>query len=100
PWTPTLPAGREAVPTEVADLAAAHAAVANAPLAVDVSDGGVVGIAGHRSIALALARSLVCQVAVHHGPADVGVSLVGPEEEWDWMKWLPPLTSVETAYDD
>jgi len=63
-----------------------------APLMVDLSDGGVVGIVGDRTGALAAARSLVCQAAVHHGPADLTIGVFvdrGREPEWDWCKWLP-----------
>jgi S-DNA-T family DNA segregation ATPase FtsK/SpoIIIE len=62
------------------------------PLMVDLSDGGVVGIVGDRTGALAAARSLICQAAVHHGPADLTIGVFvdpGREPEWDWCKWLP-----------
>ncbi len=63
-----------------------------APAGVDLSDGGVVGIVGDRSLALAAARSLVCQAAVHHGPADLTIGVFvdeGREPDWEWSKWLP-----------
>ena len=63
-----------------------------APVDVDLSDGGVVGIVGDRDAALATARSLLCQAAVHHGPADLTIGVFvdpGREPEWDWCKWLP-----------
>jgi len=44
------------------------------------------------SAALALARSLVCQAAVHHGPADMQIAVLTEREEmaaWEWTKWLP-----------
>jgi S-DNA-T family DNA segregation ATPase FtsK/SpoIIIE len=52
----------------------------------------VVGIVGPRDATLATARSLVCQAAVLHGPADLQIAvLTEPERstEWDWAKWLP-----------
>jgi DNA segregation ATPase FtsK/SpoIIIE, S-DNA-T family len=52
----------------------------------------VVGIVGDRSAALALARSLVCQAAAHHGPADLGIAILTRDDrarDWDWAKWLP-----------
>ena len=63
-----------------------------APVEVDLSHGGVVGIAGDRTAALATARGLLCQAAVHHGPADLTIGVFvdpGREPEWDWCKWLP-----------
>ena len=57
-----------------------------------LAKGGVVGIVGERGQALSLARALVCQAAVLHGPADLTVAvLTEPEarEDWDWVKWLP-----------
>lgn len=66
------------------------------PVEVDLSDGGVVGIVGDRDRGLALARSLVCQIAVLHGPADLPmVILTRPDAaaEWDWSKWLPHVRS-------
>jgi len=58
----------------------------------DLSNGGVVGIVGDRAQALAVARGLLCQAVVLHGPADVSVAVFcEPEarEDWDWVKWLP-----------
>lgn len=63
-----------------------------APACVDLSSGGVVGIVGDRDVALAAARNLVCQAAVHHGPADLTIAVFvdpGRAPDWDWCKWLP-----------
>ncbi|MGH3812245.1 MAG: FtsK/SpoIIIE domain-containing protein [Pseudonocardiaceae bacterium] len=79
-------------PTEVAQALAEASWLELAPVLVDLSDGGVVGIAGERSAALALARSLMCQAVVHHGPADLRVAVLTEPEEiavWEWTKWLP-----------
>ncbi|HEX4109421.1 MAG TPA: FtsK/SpoIIIE domain-containing protein, partial [Solirubrobacteraceae bacterium] len=62
------------------------------PVPIELAGGGVVGIVGPRPAALALARGLLCQAAVLHGPADLQVAvLTEPERcpEWDWAKWLP-----------
>ncbi|HEY2813863.1 MAG TPA: FtsK/SpoIIIE domain-containing protein [Acidimicrobiales bacterium] len=55
-----------------------------------------IGIAGDRSAALALARAIVCQVAAHHGPADVRIAVDhdGRGGDWDWTKWLPHRASA------
>lgn len=63
-----------------------------APVLVDLNDAGVVGIVGDRDGALALARSLLVQTAVHVGPADLSVGIFcdnGREDAWDWAAWLP-----------
>ncbi|PZR53731.1 cell division protein FtsK [Xylanimonas oleitrophica] len=63
-----------------------------APVTVDLTDAGVVGIVGDRPGALALARSLLVQAAVHCGPADLTVGVfcdAGREDDWAWASWLP-----------
>ena len=38
----------------------------------------------------ALARSLLCSVAIHHSPTDVKLLLVTRHpEQWSWLVWLP-----------
>jgi S-DNA-T family DNA segregation ATPase FtsK/SpoIIIE len=71
---------------------AEHGWLQLAPVAVDLDAGGVVGIVGDREQALALARALVCQAAVLHGPADLMVAVFTEQparQDWDWVKWLP-----------
>jgi S-DNA-T family DNA segregation ATPase FtsK/SpoIIIE len=94
PWTPpTGDLGRRAeLPDELREALEESAVIPGAPMPVDLSEGGVVGIVGDRTAALALARSLICQAAVLSGPADLPVMvLTNPEAafEWDWAKWLP-----------
>jgi S-DNA-T family DNA segregation ATPase FtsK/SpoIIIE len=64
----------------------------DAPIGVDLSAGGVVGIVGERGACLAFARSLLCQAATLHGPADLPVMVLAGADaaaDWDWAKWLP-----------
>ena len=71
---------------------AEHGWLQLAPVQVPLAKGGVVGIVGERGQALSLARALVTQAAVLHGPADLTLAvLTEPEgrEDWDWVKWLP-----------
>jgi S-DNA-T family DNA segregation ATPase FtsK/SpoIIIE len=71
---------------------AEHGWLQLAPVEVDLRKGGVVGIVGERQQALSLARSLICQAGVLHGPADLTVAVFTEQparEEWDWVKWLP-----------
>lgn len=65
-----------------------------APVGVELTGGGVVGIVGPRNDCLAVARSLLLQATVHAGPADLSVAIFcerGREEAWQWAKWLPHL---------
>jgi S-DNA-T family DNA segregation ATPase FtsK/SpoIIIE len=89
-------ADRSAVKTEVPEALATlldeASTLTGGAVPLDLSGGGVVGIVGDRTAALAIARSLVCQAAALHGPADVPVMvLAGPDagRDWDWAKWLP-----------
>ena len=44
-----------------------------------------------------VARSLVCQAAVHRGPADLTIGVFvdeGREPDWEWAKWLPHTRSA------
>ncbi|MEU8242692.1 FtsK/SpoIIIE domain-containing protein [Actinoplanes missouriensis] len=91
PWTPPVRADGGRLPDAVAERIAA-ARLPAAPIEVNLGGGGVVGIAGDRDVALAVARSLLCQAAVHHGPADLTIGVFvddGREPVWDWCKWLP-----------
>ena len=66
-------------------VSAAH--LTAAPVEIDLTAGGVVGVVGDREGALAVARSLVCQAAVHCGPADLTVGVFcdpGRDEAWSW----------------
>ena len=56
------------------------------------------GSSGARPAALAVARSLLVQATVHHGPADLPVLVAcddGAVADWDWSKWLPHVGRPE-----
>jgi DNA segregation ATPase FtsK/SpoIIIE, S-DNA-T family len=66
--------------------------VADSPTALDLRRFSVIGIDGDTQVARAFLRSMVCQLAVLHGPDHVTIAaVVGPEssDEWDWLKWIP-----------
>lgn len=68
------------------------AQIENAPVSIDLDNAGVVGIFGQRQGALALARSLTVQAAVHIGPADLGIGFFtesSRSDAWEWAGWLP-----------
>ena len=62
------------------------------PIPVDLGPGKLVGLVGPRTATTAIARALVLQAAVHHGPADVAMLVVADEVTapgWAWSAWLP-----------
>ena len=92
PWQP--PVDKAAVKRAGDDVSqvVADAVLAAAPVEVELTQAGVVGIVGDRADALAVARSLLCQAVTHCGPADLTVGVFcdpGREEEWTWTGWLP-----------
>src|SRR5699024_637799 len=92
PWQPELDdSGSQKYHERVRKVLDASQLTA-APVVVDLNNAGVVGIVGDREGALALARSLVMQAAVHVGPADLSIGVFcdnGREDMWDWAAWLP-----------
>jgi S-DNA-T family DNA segregation ATPase FtsK/SpoIIIE len=94
-WEPPVDRGRRAEHELDPALAAAVEAAAQlpqTPVAVNLAEGGVLGLEGDRGAALAAARSLLCQAVVGSGPADVAVAVFVDEDrgaDWDWTKWLP-----------
>jgi S-DNA-T family DNA segregation ATPase FtsK/SpoIIIE len=95
PWQPPVTDQQgtgQPPPEELTAVLKQASILTHSAVPIDLAKGGVVGIVGDRSAALALARSLVCQAAALHGPADVPVMvLANPENafDWDWTKWLP-----------
>ncbi len=97
---------RPALTKAVDDAADASAVLADfatlpdVPLSVSVRAGRVVGIVGDRARTLALARALVVQAAVHHGPADLPIAVLTEPDRidcWDWAKWLPHVRADDGA---
>ena len=92
PWKPDLDRSAGSRLDEKVKDSLAAARLLAAPVLVDLTDAGVVGIVGPREGALALARSLLAQAAVHVGPADLTVGVfcdAGRADEWEWASWLP-----------
>ncbi len=62
------------------------------PVTIRLDPGTVVGLTGPRRDVLAMARSMVLQLAVAHGPADMSLAVMAEHRaaaDWDWAKWLP-----------
>lgn len=99
PFRPPL-TQRIAPAPQAEEILADYADLELAPVRVDLSDGGVVGLVGPREHALALARSLVCQAAVLHGPADLRIAILtdgSGRQAWDWAKWLPHVRDASSG---
>ncbi|MDO4260272.1 MAG: FtsK/SpoIIIE domain-containing protein [Actinomycetaceae bacterium] len=98
PWKPELEnrsSGRqEEAITEILE----STEIGDAPVHIDLSNAGVVGIVGQRPLAVKIARSLLVQAAVHCGPADLSIGIFhdpGRAEEWEWTTWLPHTRSSD-----
>ncbi|MFF2618374.1 type VII secretion protein EccCa [Kitasatospora sp. NPDC058046] len=64
--------------------------VGRQPALVDLVRTGVLSLLGPADRTRALARSLLCQLAVLHAPDDVTVVVcTGGDPDWEWAKWLP-----------
>ena len=71
-------------------LAARMGHVDGQPAVVDIGAAGVVSIMGARGQTAAVARALLCQIAVLHAPDDVGIAIDASDgDDWEWAKWLP-----------
>ncbi|HEY5151151.1 MAG TPA: type VII secretion protein EccCa, partial [Mycobacterium sp.] len=69
-----------------------HATLDDGPIALALKGIARVAVAGSPPDVRALVRSMVCQLAVSHGPDAILIAAVvgsGQREHWDWLKWLP-----------
>ncbi|BBY65154.1 ESX-4 secretion system protein EccC4 [Mycolicibacterium helvum] len=69
-----------------------HAIIDDAPIAVALGEMRVLHIGGDAQSVRALARAMLCQLAVLHSPDTLMIAaVVGPgrRQYWDWLKWLP-----------
>ncbi len=93
-----ITAGGEPPADSALALLASLPPMSDVAVEVALSPGRVVGLVGERGAAVAIARALVLQAAVHHGPADLAVA-VGADDTavWDWCRWLPHTADHVTA---
>ncbi len=71
------------------------------PHTVDLAVHAGVGLHGRRNEALAVARSIILQLATLHGPADLKIGVLCDDTasaDWDWIKWLPHCDRRLTAH--
>lgn len=92
PWKPEVDSRTSSRMDDTVKKRIRTTALPGAPIRVELTDADVVGIVGDRDGALAVARSLLCQAAVHCGPADLTIGVFcdqGRDEAWSWTTWLP-----------
>jgi S-DNA-T family DNA segregation ATPase FtsK/SpoIIIE len=90
-WAPEVDASEREMDDRAA-TALREATLRHAPITAALTPGSVLGIAGDRRAAVAVARWVVAQLAVHVGPADLRIAvLTAPErtDGWSFAKWLP-----------
>lgn len=98
PWQPPVDTGRVAAHPDLRQLVADHGRIERSPVELRLGSGAIVGVVGDRHTALAVARSLITQTAVLHGPADIGVAVLAAEDradDWAWATWLPHVRAGE-----
>jgi S-DNA-T family DNA segregation ATPase FtsK/SpoIIIE len=74
------------------DVPAGATTARNVPVVVALREAGVLGLAGPRARAQALARWAVLQAAVWHSPRDLQVVVLAEPAaaaQWEWVRWLP-----------
>lgn len=71
-----------------------------APVTVNLRETSSLALVGHRNHTLAMARSILAQVATLNSPEDVHIFLFSAEQyykSWQWLRWLPHLSSSQTG---
>lgn len=69
-----------------------HASVADVAVPVTLPEAGVVIVDGDPYRVRGLARAVVCQLALWHGPDQLRIAAVIEQhrcDDWEWLKWLP-----------
>ncbi|RJO79844.1 type VII secretion protein EccCa [Nocardia panacis] len=77
---------------EVTRFAKAYSTVGGMPVAINLLSAPQIVLDGEPSDVGALVRAMIAEIAVLHGPDQVGIAAVLPDPdapEWTWLKWLP-----------
>ncbi|WP_346622060.1 FtsK/SpoIIIE domain-containing protein [Blastococcus montanus] len=80
-----------------ADEASPRRAVRAVPVVVPLRGTGVVGLAGPAGPLAGLLRWVVLQLAIHHPPRDLGLTVLTPRAraDWNWVRWLPHVRPAD-----
>jgi S-DNA-T family DNA segregation ATPase FtsK/SpoIIIE len=67
------------------------------PATVPLRESGVLGLAGPAEPLAGLLRWVVLQLAIHHPPRDLALTLLAPRvrADWNWLRWLPHARSAD-----
>ncbi len=74
------------------DLVERNSVVPDLPVAIALTSFKRIALCGELEVAQGLARSILCQVMVFHGPDDVlidGSTAIRSRINWRWLEWLP-----------
>jgi len=91
-WAPPLAGSGDEPAADVAAVLEQHRTLERAAVGCRLDPASPLAIVGPRRAALALARSILVQAAVDHGPADLRIAVIsdGPRSSaWRWCSWLP-----------
>ena len=74
--------------------------VCGLPVVLSIRAAAAITVTGDPGTARAVVRALVCQIAMLHDPALIGVDAQCAEAgqpDWDWLKWLPHQNNYRGA---
>lgn len=92
PWRPSLTVDPARLPADVRTLVDNMATIPAAPIPLPLEPGRPIALVGPPELCRRIARSLLVQAAVLHGPADLEVAVIAGDERadrWAWALWLP-----------
>jgi hypothetical protein len=88
-WTEALTPGSQS-PEELSGVLSRFSRLPSVPLSADLSDSGLLTLAGPRHALLSVARWIIVQSASRTDPASLSITVASSAPGlWEWMKWLP-----------
>ncbi len=98
PWVPFVEGLADDLPAAVASTLASRDRLARVPVVLALRPGVVLGLIGDMGAARAVARSLLVQLAVASGPADLAIGVRHQDASpWAWARWLPHAVGAGDA---
>ena len=92
PWDVRVDGPTCELSADAAAIVDSHALLDDVPVTTDLGPGQAIAIVGNHGVAVA--RSLVVQLAALTGPADWRLVVVADDpDEWEWSGWLPHASS-------
>lgn len=93
-WTDALVPGSQS-PDELSGVLSRFSRLPSVPLTADLSDGGLLTLAGPRHALLSVARWIIVQSASRTDPTSLSISIASSAPGlWEWTKWLPHSAAV------